>query len=279
MDLVYLYFHYYPNAPVAYVALAIFAIIDIYLILRIITQKAPSFMFKLIILATVETLGFVIRILCIKTDVTFAKFLIMNIFMLLAPNILAIVNYNTIAHILTLANIETDKIYLKSKPITIFFIACTITSSMFQAVGGSIQALAQYRVIGPKLAITGLSLQLSIFVLFTVLATYVYRKNSIQYYVKGVDNPKKKVITRIYIVLALMAIRVIYRLAQFATGGTGIIATHEWALYVFDPLIVATCFLIFSTFNTCFPKRDEEDVCTLEDLEIGKEVSSVVDIK
>lgn len=270
MDLIYIYFHYYPNLPVACVTLSVFTFIVLYLTVRIFTQKAPAFMYKLIILATIETMGFVLRIVCIKTDITLAKFLIMNIFMLLAPNILAIVNYNTISHILTLSNIESEKIYLKPTQITIFFIACTITSSMFQAVGGSIQALAQYRVIGPKLAMTGLSLQLSIFALFTILATYVLRKSSLRYYVEGVENPKKKAITRVYIVLVLMAIRVIFRLAQFATGATGVIATHEWALYVFDPLIVATCFLIFSTLNTCFPKKDEEDLCTL-DVEIGKE--------
>jgi hypothetical protein len=258
-DFVYLYFHYHPNETAAIVGLVVFALIDLFIILRIRSEKAPNFTIKLIPLATVETLGFVLRLVCILTGVSLAKFLIMQICMLLAPNILALMNYNTVTEIIALSNIKSNKPYLNPKKLSVFFIICTITSSIFQAVGGGIQTVASLRDTGVKLTIVGLSLQLGIFAIFSVLLAYVTRKKSLQYHVEEVENPKRGALIRIYIALTLLTLRIIYRLAQFGTGNFGPISTHEWCLYVFDSLIVAVCFLIYATLNNCFPKRGEEE--------------------
>lgn len=44
--LVVVYLHYHPNHVVSYVALSVFVVIDLYLIVRIVTQKAPPFMYS-----------------------------------------------------------------------------------------------------------------------------------------------------------------------------------------------------------------------------------------
>lgn len=258
-DLTLLYFHYQPNLAAACVGLAVFALIDLFIIFRYTTQKAPAFMFKLIPLASVMTLGFILRLVCITTGVTTAKFFISSLCMLLSPNILALMNYNTVTEVIRLSDIQSTKPYLNPSKLTIFFIVCTISSSIFQAIGGGIQLVASFQNDGVKLSITGLSIQLSVFAVFGVLLTYVTRKRSLKYYVEGVKNPKRGALIRIYICLTLMMFRIVYRIASFSTGSFGPIGVREWCLYCFDSLFTAICFLVYSTINSCFPKRGEEE--------------------
>ncbi|GAA5797544.1 hypothetical protein HPULCUR_002932 [Helicostylum pulchrum] len=258
VDMVYMYFRYHPNKPAAYVALAVFALIDIYLILRIRLQKAPAFMYKMIPLLTMETLGFVMRIVCFSTPINSGKFLVSNLFTVLPPNIVSLINYNTITHMIRLSNLETDKFYLNHKKLKILSIVCTVVPSMLQGIGGALQTVADLRPIGLNMAIAGLSAQLAVFTSFFLFLIFVTREKSIQYQVEGVRNPKKKALIRVYIALSLLTIRLIYRLVQSSTGPTGPATTNEWPLYVFDALVVAFAFLVLSTLNSCFPKKDEE---------------------
>ncbi|GAA5807444.1 hypothetical protein MFLAVUS_000805 [Mucor flavus] len=258
IDMVFMYFRYHPNKPVAYVALAVFVLIDIYLILRIRLQKAPAFMYKMIIFLTMEILGFVMRIACFSTPINLGKFLVSNLFTILAPNIVGLVNYNAITHMIRLSNLETDKFYLNHKKLKILSIFCTVIPSMLQGIGGALQTIADLRSKGLKMAIAGLSVQLIVFASFFMFLIFVTREKSIQYEVEGVENPKKKALIRVYTTLSLLTIRLIYRLVQFSTGPTGPVATKEWTFYVFDTLIVAFVFLTLSTLNSCFPRQGKE---------------------
>ncbi|GAA5812479.1 hypothetical protein MFLAVUS_005935 [Mucor flavus] len=258
IDMIHMYFKYHPNKPTAYVALAVFALIDIHLVYRLRSQKAPSFMYKLIALATIELLGFVLRIVCFSTAINLGKFLVMTLFMVVGPNIVAIVNYNSVAYMIRLSNFKKDKAHLKPRALKIISIAYTFIPSVIQGIGGGIQTVIKIHQTGVNIAIAGLSIQLCFFLLFYVCLVYVGRNSLIQYTVEGVENPKKKALIRIWATVTLLFIRVVYRLVQFSMGPTKYATTHEWTLYVFDVIIVAIVFLIFSTYNSCFPKQGEE---------------------
>ncbi|KAI8083802.1 RTA-like protein [Thamnidium elegans] len=186
-----------------------------------------------------DLLGFVLRIVCFSTAINLGKFLVMTLFMLVGPNIVTFVNYNSVAYMIRLSNLKTDKAYLKPNALKIISIAYTFTPSLFQGVGGGIQIVIKIRQTGVNIALTGLSIQLCLFLLFYVCLVYIGHNSSIRYTVEGVENPKKKALIRIWATVTLLLIRVIYRLVQFSTGSARYAATHEWELYVFDVTIVA----------------------------------------
>lgn len=277
LNALYMYFRYYPNKPAAFIGLFVFALIDIYLILRIKFKKAPAFMFKLIPLATMETVGFLLRVLCIYTGTNLGKFLVTNLFTLVAPNVMILVGYNITVHVIRLARLETSIWYLQPKTLKIVSIVCTIAPSMIQGMGGIFQLFAHLRFAGQKMAITGLSIQLVVYSVFFVCLVYVTRNKRIDFELEHVKNPKRKALGRVYIALLLLLIRCIYRLVQFATGALGYLGTHEWTFYVFDALVAATVFLIFSTVNTCFPKRGDEWFMQKDEEEKSSTISVVMD--
>lgn len=259
------YFRYHPNHTVAYVALPVFVLITIYLAVRIIRQRAPSFMFKMIFFSTAECVGLALRIVCFKTNISLAKFLPMNILLLIPPNIVTLVFYNIVSNVLVLSNTKSNKLYLKPRFITIFFIICTVVASLMQAAGGICMLFNNLRDTGRKLSITGLSIQLCVFLTFGTTLVLIMRTKSIKYHVENVDRPEKKAINGVFMLLLLMIMRNVYRLVNI---GITSVSTHEWPFFVFDVLIGAIVFLGLSTFNKYFPRRGDDRIDTLkEDIE------------
>ncbi|KAI9332270.1 RTA1 like protein-domain-containing protein [Pilaira anomala] len=240
-------FHYKPNKPLAYTGMAIYAAFTLFLVARVYRSKSPKFLYILAFTALMETIGYGIRIACADfTDL--GRFVGMTLFLLLAPNALALVNYKAVGEIIRLSNVETDKFYLRPKFVTWFFFGSDIFSFVLQGAGGGMQSTISLNSVGIAITLVGLGVQLFFFASFACITIYVHRSSKYNYYVEGRPNAKTSLIWCLYVTIVLLYIRSIYRVAEYATGYGGPIARLEWAFYVFDGLIIAISFLVYCIF-------------------------------
>jgi hypothetical protein len=65
----------------------------------------------------------------------------------------------------------------------------------------------------------------------------------------------------LFVVSALVMVRSIFRVAEYAMGGEGYLLQNEWPLYIFDSLLMFTvmvvCYLWYPTWIT-ISKREVE---------------------
>ncbi|CEP12462.1 hypothetical protein [Parasitella parasitica] len=250
-------FHYIPELVPAAVALALYSVVAIYLTARVYISNSPRFLYILAFTALMEVIGFAVRILChFYTDL--GRYIGMTMFLLLAPNALALVNYKAVGEIIRLSNVETNRFYLRPKFVTWFFFSSDIFSFCLQGAGGGLQSTVDYNDIGIAVTLVGLALQLFFFACFAAITFYVQRNPQYQYHVHGQLNAKNRLILCLYVTIALIYIRSIYRVAEYATGYGGPIARLEWAFYVFDTIVIFLSFIVYCVFfiGNYLPKRN-----------------------
>lgn len=256
------YFHYEPinGAPEAF--LSVFAVITALFIHRIIKSRSGKWLYVLPGTALAEMIGYGFRTACVY-ETTLGKYIGMNFLLLVAPNALALVNYKTLGNIIaaktptfarTLADTEgqsraiKDPFWLRPKFVTWFFFWSDIFAFFMQGSGGGLQATASSQKIGQAITLIGLCVQLFFFAAFTAIAIYVYKSRHYDYQLLAPNthhDPKRRVMTCLFVTIALLYVRSIYRVAEYATGYDGPIATAEWAFYVFDSAIIVACFLVY----------------------------------
>ncbi|KAI8881239.1 RTA1-domain-containing protein [Backusella circina FSU 941] len=239
-----LYFHYIPNLPLAIVGMAIFAVSAATLIWLTRRSNSPRYLYILPITALCEVIGYLLRAMC-HSDTTLIKYIIQQMFLLLSPNALALVNYKTCGEIIRLSNVKARYFFLKPKFVTWFFFWSDIFAFFLQGSGGGLQASESSRQIGTSITLVGLYIQLFFFASFAVITVYVHKSSEYYYAIEGVENAKHSLIRTLYITILLLFIRAIYRVVEYQTGYSGPVASAEWAFYIFDGLVIALCFLAY----------------------------------
>ncbi|CAO3607021.1 unnamed protein product [Mucor hiemalis] len=251
------FYHYYPNKPLCIASLAVYAVFCLFLTFRVWQTKSAKFLYILAFTALMEVIGYAVRLLCISfTDM--GRYIGTTLFLLLAPNALALVNYKAVGEIIRLSNVETDRFYLKAKFVTWFFFGSDIFSFVLQGAGGGLQTIQRLSNIGRVITLVGLVLQLGFFASFAGITVYVHRSPKYNYYVEGQPNAKRNLIRVLYITIILLYVRSIYRVAEYASGYDGPIAILEWAFYVFDTLVIAISFIFYCVFfiGSYLPKHN-----------------------
>ncbi|KAI8344877.1 RTA1 like protein-domain-containing protein [Choanephora cucurbitarum] len=251
------FFHYIPNLPLAIVSLCIYALFTLYLTFRIFQSKSANYLYILAFTALMETVGYAVRIAChYFTDL--GRYIGMTLFLLLAPNALALVNYKTVGEIIRLSGIQSNRFYLKHTFVTWFFFASDVFAFALQGAGGGMQTSTDLYQTGRVITLIGLALQLVFFACYGCITIYVHRSPQ-EYHVAHQPNAKRRLIFCLYVTIILLYIRSIYRVAEYASGYDGVIATTEWAFYVFDTLVIAASFAVYSVFfiGQYLPKRDQ----------------------
>jgi hypothetical protein len=272
------FFHYIPSLPLAVVGIVVFALFTVYLAFRVYKSNSSRFLYILAFTALAECIGYILRLLCVNST-TLMKYAIMSLFLLLPPNALALVNYKAVGEIIRLSDIKADKFYLRPKFVTWFFFGSDIFAFLMQGSGGGLQAGGNIDMsnIGKTITLIGLAVQLFFFAFFAYVTFYVHHNAKYQYHVEGQINPKNKLIKCLYVTIALIYIRSIYRIAEYATGYDGVIASTEWAFYVFDSLVIALSFLVYSIFfiGNYLPKRIGNDATRIPTVSSSVELSQV----
>ncbi|KAG2208468.1 hypothetical protein INT47_010164 [Mucor saturninus] len=235
------YFHYIPNRPACYVGIAVFSILFILLNIRVLTSGYRWYVYLLPLTAAAEVVGFALRYICSKNPTT-DVFTAMSILLLISANIMALVNYKAVGDVIQLSGVET-RYYVIGPNFARNFYKTNLVASILQAVGGGLQASSGSRSTGFTLTIVGITIQLVFFAIFLVSVHYVNTCPDYRLHYNG-QNHKRSVMRVMYITMALLFVRSLYRLANYVIVYNNFGEVHEWTFYVFDALLIAVCFLI-----------------------------------
>jgi hypothetical protein len=128
-----------------------------------------------------------------------------------------------------------------------FFTASDILCLCLQGGGGAMLSSTDLDTMemGRKLLLVGLFLQLFFFGAFTVLTARLY---AAPHY--GFRHAKawRPLFATLFITIALLTIRNIFRVVEFVQGFDGYLASHEVYFYVFDCIPILLCTLLFTQY-------------------------------
>ncbi|KAJ7151855.1 RTA1 like protein-domain-containing protein [Mycena crocata] len=219
-----------------------------------ITPRRP-FMATLPIGMTAMALGFVLRLIYANPPYTIMKYIPMTLFILLSVPLLVFGNRLHVARTSRsdvrrsgVRSLPTDTVI----PIVRLFVWSDVTTFLLQSTGGGLSATknADTANLGTNISLVGLFIQAISFLLFTtVLVVFAWR---VRTEFPALWRPKHarpfKLISAepiddwrtLFYVMCLtcigILIRSIFRIAEFAGGYSGTIATHEAYFYLFDAL-------------------------------------------
>ncbi|KAF8203425.1 RTA1 like protein-domain-containing protein [Mycena galopus ATCC 62051] len=212
------------------------------------------FMVSLPLGMTTMAAGFALRILYANPPFTVGKYIAMDLCILLSPCLFLTTDYMLLSHIARTFDKEvTDRcLFIRQSRITKIFVWSDIITFQLQSGGGGLQAAknASLSSLGNKLALFGLLLQALSFGIFTALL--IVFGSRIHAHFPELWHPQNrrpfKVLSRrpiedwrilLYVVGITcigILIRSIFRIAEYAGGYSGVIATHEAYFYVFDAI-------------------------------------------
>lgn len=129
-----------------------------------------------------------------------------------------------------------------------FFFASDILCLAIQGAGAGLSSSMNGgdQNSAKALLIVGLILQLFFFTCFTGITTYINLNK--KYGLRGVKQ-YQPIFICLYVTIALMYIRSIFRLIEFADGWYGSIATNEVYFYIFDFLMIFLCCVVFTALH------------------------------
>ncbi|KAF2800356.1 RTA1-domain-containing protein [Melanomma pulvis-pyrius CBS 109.77] len=170
-------------------------------------------------------------------------FVIQNTYILLAPALFAATIYMTLGRVINLIDGDEHAI-ISGQKLTRIFLLGDVFCFVMQSVGGTLTALAMTKTtsskakMGQNIILTGIILQLFWFGFFMVIAWHLqYRMNRNPTAAsRNPDYQWRKYLNSLYIVSALVIVRSIFRVIEFAQGHDGYLQSHEVFFYVFDSI-------------------------------------------
>ncbi|KAJ7935587.1 RTA1 like protein-domain-containing protein [Mycena leptocephala] len=245
-----------PKKLPAYVAIALYGISAIIHWIHFFTVRPRRlFMLTLPLGMTAMATGFIIRLINANPPFTLGKYIAMTLFILLSPCLFLATDYMILSHLARTFDQEVSDrcLLIRHSRITKFFVWSDVSTFFLQSAGGGLTAIqgnASLANLGNKIVLIGLVLQAVSFGLFTiVLLTFGFRVST---HFPQVWRPKNlrpfKIFSRqliddwriVFYLTCLTCIgilvRSIFRIAEYAGGYSGTIATHEGYFYGFDTL-------------------------------------------
>lgn len=177
---------------------------------------------------------------------------IQAILILVAPALFAASIYMELGRIILLTDAEKHSIIPK-KWLTKIFVCGDVISFCMQAAGGGIMAAGTIEALhtGERITIGGLVVQIVFFGFFIIVSVvFNIRLTKTPTSRSSLSaNPWKKHLFALYGGSALILIRSIFRLIEYAQGNDGYLISHEWFLYIFDACLMFATMLVFAWFH------------------------------
>ena len=255
-------FNYCPSFSAAVFFAIVFGFVTITHLIQAITYKKP-YAWVLIMGATWETVGYCLRSYVVTNQRNSAVAFPSFILIVLAPlwiNAFVYMVLGRVVHFFC----QDDKVFrIKAQRLTAIFVCLDITAFLTQAAGGSLTNNTnpiQLQETGFHIYMAGIGLQQLFIIIFLAAAIRVQHKLKMQD-ASGTDNPdgffmaagasgkSRKVLYTIYGALALISIRIIFRLIEFGGGATSKIAHTEWPSYVFDATVMLCALLLLNVMH------------------------------
>ncbi|KAG8739911.1 hypothetical protein FRC12_016172 [Ceratobasidium sp. 428] len=260
-------YNYDANVPAAALFAALFGLTLGLHFVQAIRGKC-RYLIPLLVATTMETLGYIFRIIAIKQPDTLWPLIISETLIIVAPAFLAanglyythtcvpVPNYIPSDYMIfgrIMAYVGSEHGIVKHGLITKIFVGADVVAILTQATGGSMLSgnggISTIK-LGRAILIVGLALQVISFGVFMFIAVTFDVKTRRSLGDKM--NTIRPLIWAFYVSALLIIIRSIYRTIEFSTINfnfdeqQGYAITHEWLFYIFDSLLIIVATVVFN---------------------------------
>eukprot|EP00727_Mastigamoeba_balamuthi_P001420 m51a1_g11275 hypothetical protein (331) ;mRNA; r:5626-6618 len=277
-------FHYYPSDTLSIIAFSAYFAIAVPLLVAAVRSR-NWVIYVLPLTAVAEAVGFVFR-LAVAHKPDLKLYIGYDLLVLLAPNALALVNYKVLGQIVRLERVDEtpgDKGRTTQRPrvrvpllmdrdgwvlggrLAVVFFISDIFCFFLQMSGGGLQASGSKSGMtnGGYIVEVGLAAQLLFFGLFTCMGIYVFRSRRYKRsecpdtWASCPESPRprmtplgrRNVFVCLFLTIALLYVRNIYRFVQYVQGFDGYLASHEPYIFVFDTVVIFLAFVSYTAWQ------------------------------
>ncbi|KAF2452811.1 putative RTA1 domain protein [Lineolata rhizophorae] len=188
-----------------------------------------------------ETAGYAARIYS-RNHLTLGPYVVQSVLILVAPALFAATIYMILGRIVRLVHAPHHSIF-KPTIVTKVFVCGDVFCFLVQSGGGGLQAQEGNRNLGRAIVLVGLVAQILIFGFFIVVAGVFHVRTVKAPTEVSPRIPWRKHMFMLYLTSALIMVRNLVRVVEYAQGYSGYIITHEWCLFVFDSLLMFAAML------------------------------------
>lgn len=198
----------------------------------------------------VEVIGYIGRAAANNSTDSVVLFAIQNVFLLLGPTLFAASAYMTLGRIIRSVHAEKHSL-IRINWLTKIFVMCDVVSFVVQGGASGMMATGNNVKTASNIVVAGLVFQVVMFGLFIV--------TSIVFEVRMRRSPTTETfgerinwmsqLRTLLAVSALILIRSIFRVVEYAAGDYGYPLTHEWMLYVFDSVLMIIAMLVWGIWH------------------------------
>ncbi|EFQ98821.1 RTA1 [Nannizzia gypsea CBS 118893] len=253
------FYKYTPSKAAAITFIVLFLISSAIHLFQIIRGRVWFFI-PLFIGGIFEIVGFEGRIISSTEAPLFTDtpYIIQNLFLLLAPALFAASIYMQLGRLIIVLEAEQHSIVRRSW-MTKIFVTGDILSFVVQGLGkypycGGIMASGtpSNLSLGEKIVVVGLIIQILFFGFFIIVSVILHLRMNTHPTTASLSLhfSWNKYLYGIYAVSALVMVRSIFRVAEFAQGTNGTLLRHEYYLYIFD---AALMFILMVILNIIHP--------------------------
>ncbi|OCL14872.1 RTA1 like protein [Glonium stellatum] len=245
---------YSPSTALAIVVAILYLIPTCITFWQTVIRYRSYFFICVVLGSALEVGGYISRAVSTRELDQIPPYAISSTLIILAPIFVAAGNYLLIGRLIraVLDRNQHRILGVKAECITRIFVGCDIVSFLIQASGSGIASSGNWEgnnaKIGTNVLIVGLSTQVLTFVFFLVIV-WAFGKNTKHYTKPDALKGWRKVLHGICISSALILIRCVYRVIEFACGIHGYPFTHEWIFYVFESLPMLPAISIFCFYH------------------------------
>lgn len=254
-DYTYVLYHYTPSLPAAAIFCALFAIgtiAHLYFVFRLHARYFIPFVIGCIF----ECVGYAGRAWSHSNPTLLSPYIMQSLLILVAPAFLAASIYMVLGRIIRLLESSHHSV-IAPKWLTKIFVIGDVLSFLVQGSGAGLMAKGDLDSfnLGSNIVIAGLVIQIVIFGFFIVVAL-VFNVRLVKAPTLAASDPAlagwQKHMFVLYGTSAIILIRNLIRVVEYAQGNNGYIVTHEWMLYIFDALFI---FLVVLAFGVVHPNQ------------------------
>ncbi|KAF2179923.1 RTA1 like protein [Zopfia rhizophila CBS 207.26] len=180
---------------------------------------------------------------------TIGPYVVQTLLLLVAPALYAASIYMMLGRIIILTNGEIHSM-VRLRWLTKIFVAGDVLSFVLQGAGGGIMTGGSLESMhmGEKIIIGGLVVQLLFFGFFLVTSAVFHVRMAKFPTTKAlsISMPWERQLYALYIASALIFVRSLFRLIEYAQGNDGYLISNEAYLYIFDAVLMFATMAVFA---------------------------------
>ena len=249
---------YYPSFGAAILFTILFGISTVAHIIQAIVYR-KRFCWVIIMAGLWETTGFLLRTLATRHQLSLGLYTPEELLILLSPLWINAFAYMILGRMIYYFLPEQKVIGIRARKLAVYFVCMDIVAFIVQGVGGSMASegpdeSVENVMLGIHVYMSGIGLQQLFILLFVSLAIVFHRRILVlERQAALFGKPSwRPLLYALYTTLALITVRIIFRLVQYSAGILSSIPTHEAYFYCFEALPMS---LAIGLMNVTYPGR------------------------